>query len=107
MARVADRGEELDAAAQVAWSQIGRSDEVARIAAVGEAIDARVLEETADDRHDANAVAEVGHAGPQRTDAAYDEVDVDAIARRAIQRSHDVRIGKPVELRGDPCGPAG
>ena len=67
VAAVGDWGEQLDAAAEVARAEIRRADEVPRIAAVRESVDARVLEEPADDRHDANTVAEIG----RRRAAAY------------------------------------
>src|SRR3954463_10906144 len=42
-----------------------------------------------------------GTPGRSVQNAAHDEVHVYAIARRAVKRAYNVRIGKTVELRGD------
>ena len=49
--------------------------------AAAEGVDARVFEEAADDRFDADVIGEAGHARPQAADAAHHEVDLDPGAR--------------------------
>ena len=64
-----------------------------RPAAVREVVDARVLEEAADDRAHANRLADARHARAEAAHAAHDHVDRDAGLRRAVERPDDRRIG--------------
>src|SRR5206468_7217357 len=90
-----------DTPSEVARAKVRRADEIFRGAGIGEAIDARMLEESTDHGDHANALGASSHARSQRADAADNEVDLDAVSRRTIQRAHDVRIGEAVQLRGD------
>ena len=74
---------------------------VGRLRIGAEAIDARMLEKAPDNRDDANALRAPNHAGPERADAARDEVDVHSVARRAVEGAYDVRVREPVQLRDD------
>ena len=82
---VLDRHERLDPPIEVALHQVGRPDVPLLVAAVQEAVDARVLEELADDRADHDPVGDPLAAGPDRADAADDEVHVDAALARPVR----------------------
>src|SRR5207248_2839505 len=58
-----DGREQLDSRIQVAGHQIRGSYVVARLHAAMERVDARVLEESAHDRDDADRLADAGHPG--------------------------------------------
>jgi hypothetical protein len=79
---VEDREHELDSAEEVAIHPVrARAVDLLR-AAVVEVEATAVLEEPADDRAHANVVRHAGHARAQAADAADDQIDVDARARR-------------------------
>ncbi len=61
---VLDGRQQLDARVEVARHQVGRADEVAALVAALEAVDARVLEEAADDRDHADVVADARRRRP-------------------------------------------
>src|SRR5580765_574876 len=69
-----NRNEQLHAAPEVPRAEIRRTDEVLGVAAVAEAIDARMLEKPADDRRHPNALAAPRHSRAQRAHAAHDEI---------------------------------
>ena len=108
MRRVAHAAQRFDAPVEVALHQVGAADVELRPPAVREPVDARVLEEPADDGADANALADAGHAGLQAADAADDQVDLDAGLRRAVERA-DRSAGSVTALfltmtcAGRPC----
>ena len=54
--------------------------------AAAEVEDPRVLQEPADDRADGDVLAQPGHPGAQRADAAHREVDLHAGPRGAVER---------------------
>ena len=68
---------------------------------VAEPEDARVLEVAAEHRAHADALGEPRHAGPQAADAAHDQVDLGARARRRVERVDRGGIGEAVHLRDD------
>src|SRR5215467_11501390 len=109
--RIEDRAQDFDAAVEVARHQVGGGDVdrralVRQSVAGAEAEYAAVLKEAADDRLDADALGETGHAGAQAADAAHDEVDLDARARGGIKRVYDFRIDQRVHLHPDGAGAA-
>jgi hypothetical protein len=71
MLRVDDRDKELHAPTKIARTQIRRADEIVGVATVGKTVDARMLEETSDDRLDADVVGAFGHVRSERADAAH------------------------------------
>src|SRR5262247_737839 len=73
----------------------------------GEVEDSRVLEKAADDRADADRFAEAGDARPEAAEAANDEIDWNARARRLAQRCNDLRIFQLIHLGDDPGWPSG
>src|SRR3984957_13784207 len=78
--RIEDRTQRLDAAVEIARHHVGRRDvyggfRVRQRVAGTEAIDAAVLEETADDGFDPDSVGQPRHARPQATNAAHHELD--------------------------------
>ena len=99
---VLDRRDRLDPPVEVAVHQVRRADVELALAAVLEAPDPRVLEELADDRADADPLGDAGQPGLDRARAAHDEVDVDAGARRAVERLDDRDVDDRVELEHDP-----
>jgi hypothetical protein len=65
-----------------------------------------VLQEAADDRANADVVADAGNARPQAADAAHDEVNGTPSLRRAIERANHLVVGDRVHLDDDarrPC----
>ena len=62
----------------VAESFLRAADEHLLGAAVAEVPDATVFEEAADDASHANPLADAGHAGTKRGEAAHDQIDLDA-----------------------------
>ena len=54
--RVGHFDQHLDPAPKIPRTQVGRTDEVLGVAVVREAIDARMLEKTSNDRHHANVL---------------------------------------------------
>src|SRR5260221_486752 len=78
---VLNRHQGLDAPVEIARHPVRRGDEDLgvvgwQLVAVGEADDAAMLEEAADDALDADILGQAGHPGPQAADAADDEVDL-------------------------------
>jgi hypothetical protein len=61
-----------------------------------------VLEEPIDDAPDADRLAQSRHPGPQRTDAAGDDVDRHTGLAGPVEGLDDVRIDERIELREDP-----
>ena len=97
----------LDAAIEVALHQVGAADVDLFLAAVEEVVDARVLEEAADDRSHRDVVADAGNAWPQAAHAADDQVDLHAGLRRAEERLDHALVGDGVVLDDDARRPAG
>src|ERR1700733_3473367 len=83
--RVLDRDDQLDAAVEVARHQVDGADQDPGLGAALEAVDARVLEEAADDRDDPYVLREARHPGPQAADPAHVEVDPHPRPRRLVQ----------------------
>src|SRR6188472_2331050 len=104
---VVDTDERLDPAVEVAMHHVRASDPDLIRSAVSEAIDPGVFEEASEDAANGDALAQALHAGPQRADAAHDEIDRDPGLRRLVQRVDDLLVDEAVELPGDPRGPAG
>ena len=82
-----------------------RSAEPMRYSAVvglgAEAVDARVLEEPADDRAHADRLRQPGHARAQAADPADDEVDLTAGVRRVVERVDHLGVDEAVHLHHD------
>src|SRR5579864_2212339 len=100
-ARVLDRGDGLDAVVEVPRHPVRRADEVLGPAGVGEAEDAGVLEEAADDADHPDGLALPRDARPQAADAAHDEVHLDAGRGRFVQRLDDLAVLEGVHLGDD------
>src|SRR5690606_32234139 len=99
--RVQHRRDDLDAAVEVARHPVGGAEVVLRRAAVAEHPDARVLEEAPDDAHHADALGEAGDARAQATDAAHDEIDLDAGLPGLVERLDDLPVDQGVHLGDD------
>ena len=91
-----DRERHLDAPEEVALHPVGAGAVELGLAAVAEVAHARMLEEAADDRAHADVLRHARHSRPQRADAAHDEVDLHAGARRVVQRLDDLRFDQRV-----------
>src|SRR4029453_6311349 len=88
-ARILDRRHHLHPALQVPLHAVGGADEVLLLAGVAEVVDAPVLEEPADAPHHARRLRQTGNCRPQPARVAYDQVDLHAGLRRAIERAGD------------------
>src|SRR5579864_4578960 len=96
--RIGDRDDRLDAAVEVARHEVGRAEEVLRLAAVAEAKDARMLEEVTDDGPHSDALRKARDARTQRAHAADQEVDLGARLRCGVQRVDDLGVDQVVDL---------
>src|SRR5262249_9224810 len=88
--------------AQVPIHPICRPDVNHRLAAVAEVEYTTVLEESVHDGCDADVIAQPGNPGPQRTDAATDDVDLNPRLTGLVQLVHDGRLQETVYLCDDP-----
>ena len=95
---------------QVAVHPVGRADVELAVERVvrgrREVEDPRVLEEPADDRTNADVLAEPGDARPEPAEPADDQVDRHAGARRLVQR-RDRSSRPPAGSSSRRCAPAG
>ena len=66
-----------------------------------EAVDARMLEEAADDALHVDVLGEARNARPQAADAAHDEVDLHAGLARLVERVDDLAVDQRVHLHPD------
>ena len=66
-----------------------------------------MLEILPDDRPDANPLADAGDAGPERADAANDQVDLDTCLAGRIERADAGRVHERVQLQDDVRRAAG
>src|SRR5882724_10716883 len=95
---VQDREGGLDAAVEVAGHPVGRGQEVLRLSAVLEVVDARVLEIAVHDRDDADVLGEVRDLRAQAADAADDEIDPHAGRARRVQLLDQAPVDQRVHL---------
>src|SRR5207237_277924 len=95
---------DLDPAEEVALHPVGtREIQLARLA-IAEEEDARMLEKAAHHRAHPDVLGDPWNAGPERAEAADDEVYVHAFARCAIQCFDDLWVDQRIHLRDDPAG---
>ena len=66
-----------------------------------------MLEEAPEDRAHADILGDSWDAGPERADAAHDQVDLDPGVRGLVERLDDARLDQRVHLGDDPRRPAG
>src|SRR6516164_9259604 len=64
-------------------------------------VDARVLEEPADQRLDANIVGKAWDARPQTANSAYHDIDLDAFATGGVESVDDLRIDERIAFDPD------
>src|SRR5271157_6093150 len=91
---------------EVAGHPIGASHKHFGLASVFEARDAAVLEETTDDAAHADAMTDAAHTGTQGTDAANQEIDLDAGLGSTIEGLNHFLIDQGVHLGNDASGAA-
>src|SRR5262249_4100220 len=92
---------DLDAAVEVAAHPIGAGDEDFAIPTVLEAINARVLEEPADDAAHANPLADSRNARANDAHTANEHVDLNARLRRAVEGANHFGVADVIELHSD------
>src|SRR2546430_16090601 len=101
--RIRDRDDRLDTTVEIARHQVRRAEVVRGPPPVAEREDARMLEELADDRADANALRETWHARSQRAHAADEKIDLGAGLRGRVQRVDYLLVDQVVDLDDDPA----
>ena len=94
----------LDAPAEIAVHPVRRPDVNLRIAVVVKVEDPAVLEEAIDNGIDANVLADARQLGPQRADAAADQVDLHSRLAGPVQGLHHRRLEQAVDLGDDAAG---
>src|SRR5205085_7711745 len=99
--RVANGKRDLDATKKISRHPVAAGNVELRLAAVFETKYARVLEETIDDRRDADVLTHRCHTRHEAADAANEEIDFHAGVAGAIERVDDRRLHESVELRHD------
>src|SRR5271165_440514 len=97
--RILDPGHDFDTPIEVAMHHIGAANPVFvdRV----EVDDARVLEESAEDRAHADVFRITVHARPQRADSADHHLDSDPGLRRAVERVDHLLVDKSIGLQPD------
>ena len=110
--RRGDADQRLDTTVEVAVHQIGGTDPhfgagqraFADLRAVGvaERVDAAVLQETAENRTDADVVAQPGNLGLERADATFDDIDLHAGLACAVQSVDGLLVHHRIDLDLDP-----
>ncbi len=83
---VQHRDQQLDSTIQVAGHPVGAGDVHEVIAAMVEVKNPGVFQHPVDDAGHANVLADSGQTGPQATDAANIQANLDPFHRRVIQR---------------------
>src|SRR5215831_11000414 len=104
--RIEDGTERLYTAVEVPFHQVRAPDVQFVVAAVLEPVDARVLEEAADDRTYFDAIADVRNSRTKAADAAHDEVEIHAGLRRAVEHADHLIVGERVDLDNHAGGAA-
>src|SRR3989441_825612 len=104
---VAHRDGHLNPAAQIARPPVGGPDVIVGGTPVLEVIDARVLQEAAEDARDPDTLRQAGYAGAQHADAAHHQLDARAGLRGTVQRGDHRTVGQPVQLHPDAAAAAG
>ena len=89
---VLDGRQDLDAVVEVARHQVGAAHAVEAPPVRLEDEDPAVLEVAAEDAADADVRAQLRHAGPQRADAAHEEVDLRAGLGGGVELVDDLRM---------------
>ena len=96
-----DRECDLDAAQEISRHPIGAGEKDFRRARIFKTINPAVFQETADDAHHPNILAQSRHFGAQATNAPHDQVDRYFSARRFVKLFDDLAIDQGIELRDD------
>src|SRR4029077_10934919 len=102
-AAVLDRRDELDAVIEVARHEIGAAEPVRRLAVRLEDADPAVLEEPPQHAAGADRLAEPRDTGPERADAARDDLHGRTLLGGRVQLVDDRRVVEVVHLDPDPC----
>ncbi len=92
---------------EVAGHEVGGGDVHGVLSFALEGVDARVLEQAPDDRHDPDVLGDAGQAGAQAADAPHVELHLDARLRGGVQRADAAPVDERVHLHGDPRGMLG
>ena len=88
-------------AIEVPGHPIGTPDVNFFVATVAEVKNARVFQKAPNDAKDANVFAQAGNAGAQATDAANDEIDLDACLGGFVENGNNLGIDEGVHFSND------
>src|SRR6478735_9532157 len=97
----------LDPTVEVAVHHVGRPDPGYGLAGALEPVDAAVLEEPAEHRAHLDGLRQAGYAGPDRADAAHQQLHRYAGLRGEVERVDHGLVDDRVGLEPDPGGPPG
>ncbi len=100
--RLLDWEQDFDPPIQVARHQIGAAHVKRRIAIVVEVVDARMLQEAADDTHHLDIIADSGDARTQAANTANDQIDLHARLGRHIEMADDLAIHQRIAFEDEP-----
>jgi len=103
---IAQRHEHFYALVQIAGHPVGAAKINFFLPAVREIEDPGVLQKAPDDAAHANIVAHAAHAGPQSTNAAHDQIDLDSRLGRTVEGLDHGLIDQRIHLGNDAGRPA-
>src|SRR6185369_16554267 len=91
----------LYAAVEITRHPVGRAEVELFVAAVGEIEQSRMLEKSADDAQDSDAVAHALNPRTQAADSAHDEIDFHSRLRRGIESLDRLDIHQCIHFGDD------
>src|SRR5215469_5317934 len=86
------REHDFDALVEITRHPVGAGQIDLLLPPIGEIKNAAVLEKTPHNAAHANAIADAANAGPQRADAAHDQIDFDAGLGGGVERRDDILV---------------
>src|SRR5207237_9113834 len=95
------RHEHLDTLVEIARHPVGAANVDLLVAAVGEVVDAAVLQKSSHDASDTNVIAHSAHARAKGTYATDDQINLHSRLRGTIQSLHDVLVEQRVHFGYD------
>ena len=109
--RIEERNERLDPSIEIALHEVrGRNENTGfrmrESIAGAKGINARVLQESSDDRLHSDVVRQPGHARPQATNSSNHHVNLHAGTTSRIKSVNDLRVDKRVAFHPDLRRPA-
>ncbi len=101
---VFDGGDDLDPFFEIAFHQVGGTDEVFLLAAVLEVVDTGMFEKTADYRDDRNGFRQAFDAGSQPAGVPDDQVDVNPGLGSLVESLGDILVLEGIAFELDETG---